>query len=807
VNSGTSIPNAVTIAAAATLTLNGTGTHQVIGNLVLNGTLVLSGSNDIAVSGDISGTGTLTAGTRKLSFNGTTQNLNAALSFYDLDVLCSNLYIGAGTTVNNKLRVTAADTLTTKLGFTLSIQSSALNPSVINGTFINQGTISVGTTGGLTVANGATFIHNTTTAISTNLSRTILAAGSTFVYRGNSALIPAMSVSNRTYHNLRFESTSGSWVDNIGFTGTNNCTINGDLFIGAGVTLLNASYTGIWNIAGNVQVDGVMPSNQLSASLTGANKTLTGSGTVRFKTITIPGSYTLATSFTASTSATVTGTLMAETYVVSGAAFTLSAGGTLGIGHNQGITSSGNQGNIQTTTRSFSTAANYIYNGTASQPSGSGLPATVSNLTINNTGIGSNNMVTLSQTTTVTGTLNLMDGHFSATGAVELIVANTAANAIIGHASMALANNSSYVEGNLRRKVTTGVYDFPLGTSQNYQLAIITVNSNTNVDNILVSFDKFATGCGYNGNTPSFYAKPSNGSRSTLVDDMLNFGYYTVEPYDATNTLVTTPNISYDAQMLFNGHNNGVNGYTSVNSSYTLMKKPACGGAWGLYGGTFNTNNNQAQNSNSGAVALKLQGLVSFSQFGAGFSNGTILPLEMTNFVGEQVNGANQLSWTTLSEESTIKFVIERSENADDFTAIGEVAAKGARNSGADYSFLDEKAGTGIHYYRLKAVDVDGNVSYSEMIALGTKGAISNFNVYPNPAANEIHFAYQLLQANTQATLKVYSMTGALMHTEVLTKNTQEYLLDTRDYQNGLYFYEILSSGQKLFTGKFDISK
>jgi hypothetical protein len=204
---------------------------------------------------------------------------------------------------------------------------------------------------------------------------------------------------------------------------------------------------------------------------------------------------------------------------------------------------------------------------------------------------------------------------------------------------------------------------------------------------------------------------------------------------------------------------------------------------------------------------LKLQGLVSFSQFGAGFSNGTILPLEMTNFIGEQVNGANQLSWTTLSEESTIKFVIERSENADDFTSIGEVAAKGARNSGADYSFLDEKAGTGIHYYRLKAVDVDGNVSYSEMIALGTKGAISNFNVYPNPAANEIHFAYQLLQANTQATLKVYSMTGALMHAEVLTKNTQEYLLDTRDYQNGLYFYEILSGGQKLFTGKFDISK
>ncbi|MCX8479717.1 MAG: hypothetical protein ORN56_07995, partial [Chitinophagales bacterium] len=384
VSTGTSIPNAVTIAASSTLTLNGTGTHQLKGNLVLNGTLVLSGSNDIAVSGDISGTGTLTAGTRKLSFNGTTQNLNAALSFYNLDVLCANLYVGANTTVTNKLNITAADTLTNKLGFTFTTQSPSLNPSIVSGTFINQGAMSV-SSGSLSIANGGTFIHNSISAIATNLGNMTLSNGSTWVYRGNSALIPAMSISGRTFYNLRFESTSGTWTDNSGFSGGSNCTINGDLFIGTGVTLLNSTYTGIWNIAGNMQVDGVMPSNQLSASLTGTTKTLTGSGTVRFKTLTVPGSYTLATSFSASTSTTVTGTLMAETYVVSGAAFTLSAGGTLGIGHNQGITSSGNQGSIQTTTRSFSTAANYTYNGTASQVAGSGLPATVANLTVQNT--------------------------------------------------------------------------------------------------------------------------------------------------------------------------------------------------------------------------------------------------------------------------------------------------------------------------------------------------------------------------------------------------------------------------------------
>jgi hypothetical protein len=710
----------------------------------------------------------------------------------------------SGTVTVNRIMNISANTAATLSG-TLNIASTSGSPSNLYGSLINTGTISITNSTGFILQNGSTYVHNTTTSV-TSIAGVTKNANSTFIFRGSNTLATSVSISGRTFGNLRFESTSGSWTPAP--TGSTATTINGNLFVGTGVNLSGSSYSSTLTINGNVVVDGTMPSSvPLNVNLAGSLDTISGSGTIRFGTLTVSGNYNLLNNMTA-TATTVSGTLNMNSNIVSGTSFTVSSGATIGIGHLQGITSSGNQGNVQTSgTRTYNSNATYLYNGTASQVAGSGLPATVANLTVQNTGTGSNNIVTLAQTTTVTGTLNLIDGHFAALGTNVLVVSNTAANAIIGHASMALANNSSYVEGNLRRKVTTGVYDFPLGTSQNYQLATITVNSNTNVDNILVSFDKFATGCGYNGNTPSFYAKPTNGSRSTLVDDMLNFGYYTVEPYNSSNVLVTSPNINYDAQMLFNGHNNGVNGYATISSSYTLMKKPACGGAWGLYGGTFNTNNNQAQNSNSGAVALKLQGLVSFSQFGAGFSNGTILPLEMTNFVGEQVNGANQLSWTTLSEESTIKFVIERSENADDFTAIGEVAAKGARNSGADYSFLDEKAGTGIHYYRLKAVDVDGNVSYSEMIALGTKGAISNFNVYPNPAANEIHFAYQLLQANTQATLKVYSMTGALMHAEILNATETNYTLDTHEFKNGLYFYEILSGGQKLFTGKFDISK
>ena len=87
--------------------------------------------------------------------------------------------------------------------------------------------------------------------------------------------------------------------------------------------------------------------------------------------------------------------------------FILFSDATLLIGSADGITSSGATGNIRVAgTRSFNQSANYIYNGSVAQVTGNGLPTTVKNLTINNA-----NGVTLSANTSVSGTLNLINGN------------------------------------------------------------------------------------------------------------------------------------------------------------------------------------------------------------------------------------------------------------------------------------------------------------------------------------------------------------------------------------------------------------
>ena len=115
------------------------------------------------------------------------------------------------------------------------------------------------------------------------------------------------------------------------------------------------------------------------------------------------------------------GRLNTATYAVTGSTFILSSGGTLGIGSTAGIVSSGSSGNIQTTTRSFSTGGNYVYNGSSAQVTGSGLPATVNNLAIDNTA-----GVSLSQGATVNGTLTLTNGRLTLGGNTLTIASNNA---------------------------------------------------------------------------------------------------------------------------------------------------------------------------------------------------------------------------------------------------------------------------------------------------------------------------------------------------------------------------------------------
>lgn len=119
------------------------------------------------------------------------------------------------------------------------------------------------------------------------------------------------------------------------------------------------------------------------------------------------------------------------------------------------------------------------------------------------------------------------------------------------------------------------------------------------------------------------------------------------------------------------------------------------------------------------------------------------LPVSLTDYQVKLLqNGYAQLNWKVSSEQLNDYFLIERKAGEGDFIEIDRVSSKGTGVS--EYSFIDNNPQSGMNYYRLSQVDVDGTKK-----ELGVKSVNHSLNaakdliVYPLPViGNTLSFNY-----------------------------------------------------------------
>lgn len=267
--------------------------------------------------------------------------------------------------------------------------------------------------------------------------------------------------------------------------------ISGDFLIGDGT--LNCSngnnISSTVNISGNyIQTGGII--TETGGGSASGNFIFNGSSTQTFTKT--DGTIANTINFTVNSGST----LDMGTSVLDGSSgtFTLSSGATLITAHSEGISSSGPVGSVQVGTRVFNSGANYIYDGTDAQVTGTftttPTTATVNNLTINNT-----SGVTLNNTLSVSNVLTLTAGAFKL-GDYNLTVTNTSASAIQGSpfsaANMVESDGSGYL---IRPANSTLPAVFPVGSEGYYTPVSISslsetsgnISIRTEVDNTLGS--------------------------------------------------------------------------------------------------------------------------------------------------------------------------------------------------------------------------------------------------------------------------------------------------------------------------------
>ena len=135
------------------------------------------------------------------------------------------------------------------------------------------------------------------------------------------------------------------------------------------------------------------------------------------------------------------------------------------------------------------------------------------------------------------------------------------------------------------------------------------------------------------------------------------------------------------------------------------------------------------------------------------------LPVELVRFTGQTTEKGNLLTWTTAQERNAAFFIIERSNDAYDFTPIGKVKATNTTQS-VTYQFEDKQSTATPQYYRLRMVDNDGTFKFSNTISLvSDKNEWQVEAVYPTPTFDMAHIDISSSE-NSYLTLVAFDILG-----------------------------------------------
>ena len=164
------------------------------------------------------------------------------------------------------------------------------------------------------------------------------------------------------------------------------------------------------------------------------------------------------------------------------------------------------------------------------------------------------------------------------------------------------------------------------------------------------------------------------------------------------------------------------------------------------------------------------------------------LPVELVDFSATKYNDNSvQLAWETAMELNNDYFTIERSTDAVNWNAIGQVFGAGNSDNNIGYEYLDNNPLQETAYYRLKQTDFDGTFAYSPLVVVkNQKEEQKKVMVYPNPSSSVV----TVTNIENPASLKVFNSTGQdvshLINLGMIT-GVNEMLIDISNLRRGLY--------------------
>ncbi len=189
------------------------------------------------------------------------------------------------------------------------------------------------------------------------------------------------------------------------------------------------------------------------------------------------------------------------------------------------------------------------------------------------------------------------------------------------------------------------------------------------------------------------------------------------------------------------------------------------------------------------------------------------LPVQLAYFRAElnQPRTAVLLEWGTLSELNNYGFEVQRrTANDTVFRTLphGFVPGHGTTGVPQFYSFADSNMPSGVLYYRLKQIDLDGRFHFTDAVRVDVLLAVQRSHRaarfaleqnYPNPVNPTTTIRFEIPElgqtvGDVKATLKVYDVLGrdvATLVREDLAPGRYEVTWTAEGFSSGVYVYRL----------------
>ncbi|MBK9531290.1 MAG: T9SS type A sorting domain-containing protein [Chitinophagaceae bacterium] len=657
-------------------------------------------------------------------------------------------------------------------GLTITIGGNPDTDFLISG---GGAAFTIGTNINITIAAGSN--ANISGTLNINNGRTYNSAGLNTVTSVFGAIYNSGTLSTATAANLLLQDFSvythtqdGGTIPTATWSGASNCNITGlintNIVSGDGQAFGNLMY----NCAGMTGVITMSPTVTISGNLNIAN---TGSSRVEMSagSITVGGELEVAGMFVISGTIDRTLTVNDNVIVTGAGNLNLCNGGAANTGTLNALSNITNFGAI-TENGSGKGVINFI--GTAAQNFNE-FGAFVNNIDVNiNNAAG----VTFTNTTTVSGILTLTNGILTIPiNQTVTIAGGTAIGGTGFGAAKHIATAVDYGTGEkgflrINNMAASTPYLVPVGNGT-YYLPVTLTPANIN------GFDI----CVFNGMTEN--GEPNGIAYGAPAKLKIVDAVWTVNLISGAAGAGVTMTTGWPAAL----EGASFSLYTAAQIGIAHWDNPDWGACLG-------SGNNTANTATRNAITV-------FSPFGVG-ETPFLLPVKFSYLNAAKGNGYNTLYWKANCSSTGVDFSIERSTDGSNFSPIHSITASQARCS-QPFDFMDYNNITGTVFYRIKATENTGQVTYSTIVKLtGKQTDMQLMAVLPNPVQSQARLEINAA-GKDRVELLIVSVDGRIMQRSSvqLQAGLSVINLDIASLQPGIYMVKGVFGNGNTQTARF----